>query len=65
LILFLDSRAAARSLFGTNFFYVEERKMEELVRKVAERTGLSEDQAHGAVEAVLGFLKERLPAPCA
>jgi hypothetical protein len=39
--------------------------MEELVRQVAERTGISEEQARGAVETVVGFLKDRLPAPIA
>jgi len=40
-------------------------KMEELVKRVSERTGLSEDKAKTAVETVVGFLKERLPAPIA
>ena len=39
--------------------------MEELVKQVAERTGISEAQARTAVETVVGFLKERLPAPIA
>ncbi len=39
--------------------------MEELVKMVAERVGLSEDMAQGAVETVLEFLKERLPGPVA
>src|ERR671935_137708 len=39
--------------------------MEELVRQVVERTGISEAQARTAVETVVGFLKERLPAPIA
>ena len=39
--------------------------MDELVRQVAERTGISEEQARGAVETVVGFLKDRLPAPIA
>ena len=39
--------------------------MDELVRQVVERTGISEPQARTAVETVVGFLKERLPAPIA
>ena len=39
--------------------------MEELVRQVAERTGISEAQAQTAVTTVLGFLKGRLPEPIA
>ena len=39
--------------------------MEELIRQVAERTGISEAQAQTAVTTVLGFLKTRLPEPLA
>lgn len=39
--------------------------MEELIRQVAERTGISEAQAQTAVNTVLGFLKGRLPEPLA
>ncbi|MGB8508856.1 MAG: hypothetical protein WCD76_10645 [Pyrinomonadaceae bacterium] len=39
--------------------------MDELVAQVAQRTGISEDQARSAVQTVVGFLKERLPAPVA
>jgi hypothetical protein len=39
--------------------------MEELIRQVAERTGISEAQAQTAVTTVLGFLKGRLPEPLA
>ena len=39
--------------------------MEELIRQVAERTGISEAQAQTAVITVLGFLKGRLPEPLA
>ncbi len=35
--------------------------MEELVQKVVEKTGISEEQARGAIETVAGFLKEKLP----
>jgi hypothetical protein len=37
--------------------------MDELVRMVSERTGISEDSARSAVQVVVGFLKDRLPAP--
>ena len=39
--------------------------MDELVKQVVDRTGISEQQARTAVETVVGFLKERLPAPIA
>lgn len=39
--------------------------MDELVNQVAQRTGLSQDQARQAADAVLGFLKDKLPAPIA
>lgn len=39
--------------------------MDELVKLVADKTGLSEDKAKIAVNAVLGFLKDRLPGPIA
>lgn len=39
--------------------------LDELVNRVAERTGLSQEQARTAAETVIGFLKERLPAPLA
>ena len=37
--------------------------MDELVKQVSQRTGISEDQARTAVTTVLGFLKDKLPAP--
>jgi hypothetical protein len=39
--------------------------MDELLNRVTEKTGLSPDQAKAAVESVIGFLKEKLPAPLA
>lgn len=39
--------------------------MDELIKLVAQKTGISPDQARMAVETVLGFLKQRLPAPLA
>ena len=39
--------------------------MDELVKLVANKVGISEAQARQAVEVVLGFLKERLPQPIA
>lgn len=39
--------------------------MEELLNKVAEKTGLPLDKAQGAIDAVMEFLKEKLPAPIA
>lgn len=39
--------------------------MDELVRQVALKTGISEDTARQAVETVVGYLKDKLPAPLA
>lgn len=39
--------------------------MDELVNLVVERTGISEEQAQGAVDTVLDYLKDKLPAPIA
>ena len=39
--------------------------MEELIKKVTAKTGISEDQARSAVTTVLEFVKTRLPAPIA
>lgn len=39
--------------------------MEELIKQVSAKTGISEDQARTAVTTVLGFLKDKLPAPIA
>ena len=39
--------------------------MEEIIRQVTERAGISEAQARTAVETVVGFLKNRLPEPIA
>jgi hypothetical protein len=39
--------------------------MEELVKLVTQKTGISEAMARQAIEVVLGFLKQKLPAPIA
>jgi hypothetical protein len=39
--------------------------MDELVKRITEKTGISEEQARSAVKTVAGFLKEKLPAPLA
>jgi hypothetical protein len=39
--------------------------MNQLVAQVAQRTGLSPEDAQKAVETVIGILKEKLPAPLA
>lgn len=39
--------------------------MDELVKEVAQKTGISEDAAKTAVETVVSFLKDKLPAPLA
>lgn len=39
--------------------------MDQLVKMVVDKTGLSTEQAEQAVQVVLGFLKTKLPAPIA
>ncbi len=39
--------------------------MDELVKQISQRTGITEDQAKQAITQVLDFLKQRLPAPVA
>ncbi len=39
--------------------------MDELVKLVSEKTGISEAQSKTAVETVINYLKEQLPAPIA
>jgi hypothetical protein len=39
--------------------------MDELVKLVAQKTGLNPDMAKTAVTTVIGFLKKKLPAPIA
>ncbi len=39
--------------------------MDELIKLVAQRTNIPEDQAKTAVETVVNFLKSKLPAPIA
>ncbi len=35
--------------------------MDELVKQIVAKTGISEDQARSAAETVVGFLKSKLP----
>lgn len=37
--------------------------MDELIKEVTTKTGLPEDKARAAADAVIGFLKQRLPEP--
>ena len=39
--------------------------MNEIIQRLTEKTGLSEENANAAVDAVVGFLKEKLPSPMA
>jgi hypothetical protein len=39
--------------------------MDELVKLVVQKTGISKEQATVAVNTVLGFLKDKLPEPLA
>lgn len=39
--------------------------MDELIKRITEQTGISEDQARSAVNTVAAFLKQKLPSPIA
>ncbi len=39
--------------------------MDELIKQVVAKTGISEEQARTAVQTVAAYLKEKLPAPVA
>ncbi|MGH2594333.1 MAG: hypothetical protein ACRDGG_12550 [Anaerolineae bacterium] len=39
--------------------------MDELIKLVSQKVGIPADQAKKAVETVVGFLKDKLPAPIA
>ena len=39
--------------------------MDEVIKMVTQKIGVSEDQARTAVNTVVGFLKDKLPAPIA
>jgi hypothetical protein len=39
--------------------------MDEVVKLVSQKTGLSEEMAKVAVETVINYLKDKLPAPLA
>ena len=39
--------------------------MKELINIIVQKTGISEENAHKAVQVTLGFLKTKLPAPVA
>lgn len=39
--------------------------MDELIKRITEKTGLPEDKARAAAETAVNFLKEKLPAPIA
>jgi hypothetical protein len=39
--------------------------MDELIKEIMQRTGISEQQARGAADVALDFLEKKLPAPIA
>ena len=39
--------------------------MDELIKQITQKTGISADQAHQAVTVVVDYLKKHLPAPVA
>jgi len=47
------------------YSFRKETEMDELLKTVQEKTGLDIDQAKGAIDAVLDFVKDKLPGPIA
>jgi hypothetical protein len=41
---------------------LKEDTVNELIKRITERTGISEDQARNAAQAVIEFLKQKLPS---
>ncbi len=39
--------------------------MDELIKQITAKTGISDDQAKQAIDMAMGFAKEKLPAPIA
>jgi hypothetical protein len=44
---------------------IKEIDMDEVIKMVSDKIGVSEDQARTAVTTVVGFLKDKLPEPIA
>jgi len=44
---------------------IRRQKMDELVKLVVQKTGISDDQARQAINVVVNYLKDKLPAPIA
>lgn len=42
---------------------VEDCHVNEMIKRVADRSGISEDQARQAVQTTVSYLKERVPGP--
>ncbi len=62
-----DSLVGGKVWYNLCTLYCEEEasKMDELVELVQKKVGLSKEQATQAVNAVVGFLKKKLPDPIA
>lgn len=63
-ILSLDQWLAGNKCYIYIAFFIniiKSNKMENLIKMVSEKTGISEVQAKSAVETVLTFLKDKMP----
>lgn len=43
------------------FFHNQSIKIMEIIKQIMDKTGISEEQAKGAVDTVIEFLKDKLP----
>lgn len=60
----LDS-TASQFKPGVQTERIEVKIMDDLIKQVTQKAGISENQAKQAIETVLGFIKDKLPAPIA
>jgi hypothetical protein len=61
----VERRRRPESLFRGRASPIGGIEMDEIIQRLVEKTGLPEDKARAAVDTVVGFLKEKLPAPVA
>lgn len=59
------SSGAPRGTAASGYYKVMESSMDEVIKIVAQKAGISEEQAKTAVTTVADFLKKKLPEPMA
>jgi len=49
-------------MFQLNLIYIKPFYMQELIKTITEKAGISESQAKTAVDSVLSFIKDKMPS---